>query len=177
MADFMGKSFSFNTENRMESLTNRIEEIEQMSAGKVPYDPGVARANPVPNPSAVGANVNPAQAQQFQAMMQMMQAKMLSSGLGNNNDDKQSGLESMMQGFGMQGMGAMNGMAMPGGMPGIPGMQGVPGMGGMNGMAMPSGMQGIPGMQGMPTQPGMGMQGIDPALLQQMSQIQMMKNY
>lgn len=142
MADFMGKSFSFNTENRMENLTNRIEQIEQMGAEKVPYDPEVAKANPVPNPSAVGTNVNPAQAQQFQAMMQMMQAKMLSTGLGNNDDDKQSGLESMMQGFGMQGMGGMNGMAMPGGMQGIPGMQ-----------------------------------GIDPALLQQMSQIQMMKNY
>lgn len=157
MADFMGKSFSFNTKNRMDNVTNRIEEIENMgqsqSKPRLPYDPELAKANPVPNPSAVGSNINPAQAQEFQAMMQMMQAQMLSSGLGNNDDNKQSGLESMMQGLGMQGMGGMNGMAMPGA------------------------MQGIPGMQGAPSQAGMGMQGVDPALLQQMSQIQMMKNY
>ena len=124
MAEFMGNSYSFNTEKRLESLNQRINNIESMnvhpkSMKHAPYDPNVAKANPIANPSAIGNNVNPAQAQQFQAMMQMMQAKMLSSGLGNNNDDKQSGLESMMQGFGMQGMGAMNGMAMPGGMPGM----------------------------------------------------------
>ena len=176
MADFMGQSFSFNTENRIENLSNRIEQIENMSRSKVPYDPAVARSNPVPNPSAIGTNVNPAQAQQFQAMMQMMQAKMLSSGMGNNNDDnQQSSLGSMMQGLGMpipgatpagMGMPNMNGMAIPGMQGTMPGMpNAIPGM---NGMGMPGAM---------PNQPGMGMQGIDPALLQQMSQIQMMKNY
>ena len=161
MAEFMGQSFSFNTENRIQNISNRINELERMGAEKIPYDPEVAKANPVPNPSAIGTNVNPAQAKQFQAMMQMMQAKMLSSGLGDNDNKQDSGLESMMQGFGMQGMG---GGGMPGGIPGMPGMGGVPGM------------QGLPGA-GMSAQPGMGMQGIDPALLQQMSQIQMMKNY
>ncbi|MCH2227262.1 MAG: hypothetical protein MK033_05760 [Candidatus Caenarcaniphilales bacterium] len=174
MAEFMGNSYSFNTEKRLESLNQRINNIESMnvhpkSMKHAPYDPNVAKANPIANPSAIGNNVNPAQAQQFQAMMQMMQAKMLSSGLGNNNDNnQQSGLESMMQGFGMQGMG------------GVPGIGGIPGaMPQMNGMAVPGAMQQMNGMT-MPNQqmqPGMGMQGIDPALLQQMSQIQMMKNY
>ena len=118
MAEFMGNSFSFHTEKHLENLNQRINSIEN-KAGRpmsksVHYDPNVAKANPVPNLSAVGTKITPQQGKQFQAMMQIMQANMLSSGIGDNDNKKGSGLESMMQNM----MGIPQGASMPN----IPGM-------------------------------------------------------
>lgn len=180
MVDFPSSSYSGGAEDRIQSLSRRIDQLENIGASRMPYDPNVARSNPVPNPSAMGTNVSPQQAQNFQAMMQMMQANMLSNGLNNRNDNNNnSALGSMMQSLGIQipgtGVPGMQGM-MPGGA--IPGMQGIPQMNQIPGMpqqmmpgAMPQGMN-----PGMPQQ-NMGMQSVDPQLLQQMSQIQMLQNY
>jgi hypothetical protein len=113
-------------------------------------------------------------------MMQLMQSQMLAGGLGNNNDDKDkaSGIESIMNNpmFNMiLGGGGIN--ATQGNM-GAANMNGMQGMGGMNGMPNMNGMQ---GMNGMPMMNGMqgntGMGSIDPAMLQQMSQTQMFDSF
>lgn len=147
-------------ESRIGGLASRMEQLDTMSSSGVPYDPAVAAANPVMNPNAGG--VSPQQGQGFQAMIQLMQAQMLSGSMGANNDDKNnaSGIENMMNN-------PMFGMMMGGGMQGL---------GGMN--AMPNAGMLMPGMNnGMGTMPGMGMGSIDPALLQQNSQMQMFDNF
>lgn len=171
MTDFMDSGFGMGSaESRINSLTTRINKLETMAESGVPYDPEVARANPVANPKAAG--VNPAQGQNFQAMMELMQAQMLSSGLSMDNEkDRASGIESIMNNpmFNMMLGGAT-------GIPGIGaaqnGMGSIPAMG--TGLPMNPMMDPMMNMNnGMPMNNGMyGMGSIDPALIQQMSETQ-----
>jgi hypothetical protein len=176
--NFGGDGYGMNSaESRISSLSSRIDKLETMSSSGVPYDPAVAKANPIANPNAGG--VNPQQGENFQAMMQLMQSQMLAGGLGNNDDkDKASGIENIMNNpmFNMiLGGAGINGMQ---GNMGAANMNAMQGMGGMNGMPNMNGMQ---GMGGMPMMNGMqgntGMGSIDPAMLQQMSQTQMFDSF
>jgi len=146
-------------ENRIGGLASKINHLETMSESGVPYDELTAQSNPVANPNAGG--VNPQQAQNFQAMMQMMQAQMLSSGMNNGDSNNNSALGNMMQN-------PMFGMMMGGA-----GMQGM-GQFGMNGMMMPNaGMMPANGGMNMP----LGMGSIDPSLLQQNANMQMFEDF
>jgi len=170
MTDFMDTGFGMGSaESRINSLSTRINKLETMAESGVPYDPELARANPVANPQA--ANVNPAQGQNFQAMMELMQAQMLSSGLNMDNEkDRASGIESIMNNP-MFNMMLGGGAAMPG-LGGMGAMQA--GMGAMPGMGNPLPVNPMMNMNsGMPMNNGMyGMGSIDPALIQQMSETQ-----
>jgi hypothetical protein len=174
-------------ENRMRSIADRIDRLETYGEKNgLLYDPEVARANPVPNPTATGTNINPQQAQNFQAMIQMMQSQMISGSFDKDNDNNNSGLGSLMNNpmVNQMMMGQQNAQGMPGMQQAMPGAamnpfggntsSGMPYMGNM----MPSAGQANSGTQAAgASNQAMGMNSVSPELLKQMQQVKMIDNF